>query len=64
MTYYVSAGASPLGKGTKESPFATIQAAAELAKAGDEILVAPGTYREAVHPRHAGTEQTRIIYRS
>ena len=64
MKYYVSASAAQGGNGTKESPFSTIQAAAEIAKAGDEVIVAPGIYREAVNPRNAGTEDARITYRS
>ena len=31
---------------------------------GDEVLVAPGVYREYVNPKHAGTETERIVYRS
>lgn len=64
MKYYVSANARQMGNGTKESPFLTIQAAAQIAKAGDEVIVAPGIYREAVNPLHAGTEEARIVYRS
>ena len=64
MKYYVSASAAQGGNGTKESPFSTIQAAAEIAKAGDEVIVAPGIYREAVNPKNAGTEDARITYRS
>ena len=50
MKYYVNAAASRAGDGSKEYPFQTIQAAAELAKAGDEVLVYPGIYREYVNP--------------
>ncbi len=64
MKYYVSVSAAPAGDGTKERPFATIQEAAELAKAGDEVIVGPGVYREAVHPCHAGEENARIVFRS
>ena len=64
MKYYVSASAIKAGDGSRERPFATIQAAAELAQAGDEVLVAPGVYREAVNPRHPGREDARITYRS
>ena len=35
MTYYVNAGVEAHGDGTKESPFKTIQAAAQIAVAGD-----------------------------
>ena len=64
MQYYVNAAAPRSGDGSKEYPFKTIQAAAELAVAGDEVLVYPGIYREYVNPKHAGTADARIIYRS
>ncbi|MDD5849746.1 MAG: right-handed parallel beta-helix repeat-containing protein [Firmicutes bacterium] len=64
MKYYVDASAARSGKGDQEHPFTTIQAAADLAVAGDEILVAPGIYREYVNPKHAGTADARITYRS
>lgn len=31
---------------------------------GDEVLVAPGIYREDVHPLRGGSEENRIIYRA
>ncbi len=64
MKYYVSAAAKYMGDGTQENPFSTIQAAAQIARAGDEIIVAPGIYREAVNPQYPGTEEARIVYRS
>lgn len=64
MKYYVNQKASNYGKGTEECPFLTIQEAANIAVAGDEIIVYPGTYREAVNPVNAGSEDARIIYRS
>ncbi len=64
MIWYVNAKASRDGNGTKEMPFRHIDDAARIAVAGDEILVAPGIYREKVTPRHAGTEDARITYRS
>lgn len=49
--------------GAKDSPFKTIQAAANIAKAGDTITVAEGTYRELVNPKHGGkSEIARIVY--
>ena len=45
MKYYVDASVSRSGNGSRESPFSHIQAAATLAKAGDEVLVYPGVYR-------------------
>ncbi len=64
MIYYVNAQASRDGNGSKEMPFRHIDDAARIAVAGDEILVAPGIYREYVNPRNAGTEDKRIVYRS
>ena len=64
MKYYVSAAVAQTGDGTKQNPFRTIQEAACTAQPGDEVIVAPGIYREAVDPRNAGTEEARIVYRS
>ncbi len=64
MKIYVNAGASFDGNGTKECPFRRIGEAAKVAMPGDEVIVAPGTYREYVNPVHAGCEDARIIYRS
>ena len=64
MIYYVNAGASRDGDGSKAMPFKHIDDAARVAVAGDEVLVAPGIYREKVTPRHGGTEDRRIVYRS
>ncbi len=61
-TWYVAAGGS--GKGTSAAPFGTIQAAANVAKAGDVVLVAPGTYRETVRVSHSGTAQAPIVFMS
>lgn len=64
MKYYVSAAVAASGDGTKEKPFKAIQEAAQIAQPGDEVIVAPGVYREAVDPRNAGTQEARIVYRS
>ena len=64
MTYYVNVNAPKDGNGSKETPFRHIDDAARVAVAGDEIIVAPGVYREYVNPRNAGTEEKRITYRS
>ncbi|MBR6653850.1 MAG: right-handed parallel beta-helix repeat-containing protein [Oscillospiraceae bacterium] len=64
MTIYVNAKAGRNGNGTKEMPFRRINDAAKIAKAGDEVLVYPGIYREYVNPINAGTEDARITYRS
>ena len=64
MQYYVSAQAGRGGDGSKAQPFRWISQAAEIARPGDEVIVAPGIYREYVNPRHGGTEEARIVYRS
>ena len=64
MKYYVDASVSKSGNGSQEYPFKNIQEAANIAKAGDEVLVYPGIYREYVNPIHAGTEEARITYTS
>ncbi len=64
MILYVNCAAATDGNGSKEAPFKRIRAAAEAALPGDEVLVAPGIYREYVDPVHAGTEDARITYRS
>ena len=64
MMIYVNASAPKDGDGSKSSPFRRINDAAKTAVPGDEIIVAPGIYREYVNPVNAGTEDARIIYRS
>ena len=64
MRYYVNVNASRDGNGSKDMPFRHIDDAARVAVAGDEIIVAPGIYREKVTPRNAGREDARIVYRS
>ncbi len=64
MIIYVNGNAGADGIGTAERPFRRINEAARIARPGDEVLVAPGIYREYVNPKYAGTPQERIVYRS
>ena len=64
MLYHVNINASREGDGSRERPFRFINEAAKIAKPGDEVIVAPGVYREYVNPVYAGTEEARITYRS
>lgn len=64
MKIYVNANAGYDGNGTSQMPFRHINDAAKIAQPGDEVLVAPGIYREYVDPVYAGTEEARITYRS
>ena len=65
MQYYVDARAGEQQDGSRAYPFGTIQQAADIALAGDEVIVLPGIYRENVNPQNAGTDDAhRITYRS
>lgn len=64
MIIYVDIHACKDGNGTEQSPFKHINDAAQIAKPGDEVLVAPGVYREYVNPLNAGLENNPITYRS
>src|SRR6188474_1466206 len=55
VDYYVGgAGASDNNPGTATQPFATIQKAASLAKAGDVVNIRGGVYRETITPANSG----------
>ena len=64
MIYYVNANVKRSGDGSKDHPFKFINEAASFAKAGDEVFVYPGIYRESVNPKHSGTIDKPITYRS
>lgn len=64
MKLYVDGTAKRDGNGSAALPFRRINDAAKAAQPGDEILVAPGVYREYVNPVHGGREDARITYRS
>lgn len=64
MKIYVNANAGHDGNGSEQMPFLRINDAAKIAQPGDEVLVAPGIYREYVNPINAGCEDARITYRS
>ena len=61
MIYYVDAATHRGGDGTKARPFKWINDAAQIALPGDEIIGAPGVYREYVNPKNAGTEEAPIV---
>ena len=64
MIFYVNVNASKDGNGSKDMPFRHINDAAKVARPGDEVIVAPGIYREYVNPVNGGTPDKRIVYRS
>ena len=56
------AGSKDTNPGTFSQPLKTIQAGANLAQAGDTILVKAGIYREEVKPPRGGTKEKPITY--
>ncbi len=65
MKIYVSASVKRSGDGSQAAPYQTIQEAARVAVAGDEVIVSPGVYREWVNPQNGGeSDACRITYRS
>ena len=64
MKIYVNQATGREGCGTREMPFRWINDAARIARPGDEVIVAPGIYRESVDPIFAGEADARIVYRS
>jgi len=61
--YHVSKTGDDKAAGSAASPFQSIQAAANVARAGDTIIVHEGIYREHVNPPRGGaSHEKRIVY--
>jgi hypothetical protein len=61
-TWYVAPSGSDSNPGTSAAPFATIQKAADVASAGDTVIVRPGTYAGARFTR-SGRVDAHITFR-
>jgi Right handed beta helix region/Protein of unknown function (DUF1565) len=60
---HVATTGSDSSDGSQSDPLRTINRAAELAQAGDTVVVHEGVYREWVRPRRGGlSDQRRITY--
>lgn len=65
-TYYVAktSNASDDNAGNKLAPFKTLRKAAEVAEAGDTVIVREGVYRETLTPKNSGTAAAPITFRA
>ena len=63
-TLYVDCRAEGEGDGSAAHPFRTIQAAADVVKLGDTVVIAPGIYFETVRLRRFGTEKKPVTFRA
>ena len=58
-TVYVAPGGT--GNGSPASPFGRVTDALAVAMAGDEVVLRPGTYAEAIRTVRGGTSDQRIV---
>jgi hypothetical protein len=63
-TLHVAPDGDDAGSGAQESPFRTIQKAAEVARAGDTVLVRAGVYRGRVMLRSSGEPERPIVFKA
>ncbi|WP_281225277.1 right-handed parallel beta-helix repeat-containing protein [Flavobacterium aquiphilum] len=62
---HVSVRGNDTNEGTLMKPFRTINHAAQIAVAGDVVIVHAGTYRERINPKNGGeNDSNRIIYKA
>lgn len=66
ITYYVAQtdSASDTNSGTFDEPFATLNKACEVAKAGDKVIIGEGVYREILMPQNNGTANNPIVFQA
>ncbi len=63
--YHVSKTGSDENSGSENAPFLTINHAAQLAEAGDHVIVHEGVYRETVVPKNGSeSADSPIVYRA
>lgn len=60
-SYYVSTKGCNKNNGTLKKPFYTIQKALDVAKAGDNIYIRKGTYKEQLTVKTSGTKKSPIL---
>lgn len=62
--YHVGTHGDDRNAGTAQSPFRTVNQAAQVAQAGDVVTIGAGTYRESVFVRNAGTSARPIVFQA
>ena len=63
-TFYVSTTGNDANGGTSSAPWRTLGKANVTLRAGDTVLVMPGTYAERIDPAYSGTETAPITYKA
>src|SRR4029450_9573932 len=61
LVLHVATSGSDNGDGSEDRPFRTISRAADIAQAGDTVVVHAGEYREWGKPRPRGLSDTRRV---
>lgn len=63
-TYYISVDGNDAWPGSPHRPWRTINHANAQARPGDTIVFLPGRYRGVIQPRHSGSADKPIVFRS
>ena len=61
-TYYVAVNGNNANNGSQQSPWRSINYAADNVSPGDLVIVGPGTYNESVAPTASGTSGNPITF--
>lgn len=62
--YFVATNGNELNPGTESEPWLTIQHAADLVSAGDNVFIKAGTYTENISMNASGTSGNEIVFRN
>jgi parallel beta-helix repeat protein len=64
LEYYVATSGSDCSRGTKASPWRTLEKAANTAVAGDVVFVKAGIYKGPLRPKNSGTRENYITFKA
>lgn len=62
VIYYISKNGNDINNGSENTPFLTIQKAANMANAGDTVFVKAGIYNERLIPQNSGLPENWITF--